>query len=1533
MVLPAAVAGVAGHALCGVVAQTTCDECQNCFDFDSNATSNQTQPQHQDTSSKNPIPIDDSTRTFQQANKPAIPTKPKTSLGANRQESVALFAHPIVTRVETNEDASENDVEQNSPQKLKTSIHHQKDGDDSVVEVDYEGGDSTVASNQVVSGKSEFFIDGNFHYGKVRDIETQHFCYNIKFNLDSTILAIGMNNTGGVLLYETKTFSLLHTIERDDTVSALDWADNPFPDNDEEGTTHDDERSQLLAVGGFDGVVTIYSVVKGSRTKDLVTAIYDVRVKTDVMSMAFVKDNATNYAPHPLALVIGEMDGTVSLLLTDGELNQFASKSKMTKIDEHQNEVLAVAFGFVEDGIIMATGTKYGLVRVSALVLHNGEWKVSDLLFEYLRTGAIRALRFNHDSTSLIVGGYDKTVLLVDTYLWKVVHEIHVDGTVNTIEFDPFHRYLLLGTRSKILTVIDTSTHHPIKTFQTLGWVTCVTWGGDSMIAMRSDDKTVSLIKFEPIQSLGLILESSRGEECSMSWSYDGRFLARTHKNEVIINDSKKEFEEVSRLGQNDSVRDVKFCYAEGKRERLAIVGNDGFVRLFQLRISVGRIHVEPLASIFLEPNLWSVCWSTDGETIIAGGKGEMLHFICTKTYKPLHEPMKTGGRVKTIDSLSQAAQSDLGDFSTSIGLAITVGQNMAQIFDMNTYESSMEITRKRTVRCLRYHPTLPILAVGDGSNEIVIVDLVAERRVASFSVGGRVNSIDFSPAGDFMAVGSDACTFTIHETTSFKVVQEIPAKGFAMSVAFSGTSGQYLAIAHADGETDIIHLGPLLSIDCISPGVGVHELPEWALHEAIYRSPQGPPFLQRCMFEGSKESLVCAAKILKEFPNAVLTFDRTSGVGCFEFAVQLRKPNIMQLIMTTLVDGTLDSQNELSSSLLTTSMPIDGFLTLRDLILHHPPGFATDILRSMTFIKVPFVVPIKVRSEDIKECGSSHYTNPWDDKLRSINQQEAYQIDPKDQEILVPAVLPLPGLGTLDFLSVLIENTGPDVFDNDAMGLVLVVMWNAGVRNYFLIDFVLNIAFYILWVLFVDRSSSNTASVEHAVWAVTFLAWAVFLANIAFTVEQSIRLTRRQGKLFRSSWHQVDLACIILVYAYTILVILNDTSDNSYFHVSNYGPGNVPLGVISTLALTARFISLLRGFDRTGWLVSVLTQNFLDVRGFIVVIISILVGFTIAFRLLFADVKGECIVALEDSNNGLISECEGDPFGDIPRSLLSTFELTILGSYENSLLFDSNQSVLAAIVFITAVTVVLVVALNALIAVLGDSFSRVQENVTANRRRERAELIVEYLSMMPVRQRKQIEQSNQYFHALLASDGHGDLLVHKDDWQGGLNALKRELTEMTVSNSEMTHQAINQLREELKAEISGMMRNEITTILNDIFVEVKEISKSQRTGPLPPSKKVVSAVQAINGKFQKNFHPFDGIQRNFGALHTPMNDMTRTLLRPIRQLDNSVRGVLNINDTREENVDNNNINAETNEDDEFDEEDYPNLMSSATFG
>ncbi len=342
------------------------------------------------------------------------------------------------------------------------------------------------------------------------------------------------------------------------------------------------------------------------------------------------------------------------------------------------------------------------------------------------------------------------------------------------------------------------------------------------------------------------------------------------------------------------------------------------------------------------------------------------LHILNSVSFQKRCEPIFTGGRIWMIDSLSQMAFDDVGEYATCFGAAITNGRNICSVFDLEAKEVNMEITRKRTVRCLRYHPNLPVLAIGDGSNEVMIVDLLGERKLASFLVKGRVNSIAFSPTGDFIAVGCDGRTFSIHETVTFKIVQEIRTRSMPMGVEFSGTSGQYLATSHANGEVEIIKLGPLLSVD-YTPLGRVSDIPDWALSEVVYRSPEGPSFLQRCILDGSKESIVCADSILRVAPESVLTFDRTTGVGCFETAVELRKPNIMRLIMTPVVDGSLDSRSEWSSSLLTTTIPIDGFLTLRDLILHHPPGFAIDLLSKMTFTKVPFSSPRQCNINDVK--------------------------------------------------------------------------------------------------------------------------------------------------------------------------------------------------------------------------------------------------------------------------------------------------------------------------------------------------------------------------------------------------------------------------------------------------------------------------------------------------------------------------------------------------------------------------------------
>ena len=88
---------------------------------------------------------------------------------------------------------------------------------------------------------------------------------------------------------------------------------------------------------------------------------------------------------------------------------------------------------------------------------------------------------------------------------------------------------------------------------------------------------------------------------------------------------------------------------------------------------------------------------------------------------------------------------------------------------------------------------------------------------------------------------------------------------------------------------------------------------------------------------------------------------------------------------------------------------------------------------------------------------------------------------------------------------------------------------------------------------------------------------------------------------------------------------------------------------------------------------------------------------------------------------------------------------------------------------------IVAVVGLNAMIAILGDSFDQAQEKRIASHNWQRAQLIVEYYDVMPLARRTAIEESTRWIHklvpeALLEEDGESDA------WQGRIITIRNDI-------------------------------------------------------------------------------------------------------------------------------------------------------------
>jgi hypothetical protein len=144
----------------------------------------------------------------------------------------------------------------------------------------------------------------------------------------------------------------------------------------------------------------------------------------------------------------------------------------------------------------------------------------------------------------------------------------------------------------------------------------------------------------------------------------------------------------------------------------------------------------------------------------------------------------------------------------------------------------------------------------------------------------------------------------------------------------------------------------------------GVEKLPSWAFNEVLFRSGNGPSYIQRHMRKGEQDNLQRVAKILQQNPEALYAFDRKENEGAFDTAILLRKPNLLKLAVQALVDGNLGLN---SDRILTSDIPQKALTTLEEMIDHYDPLLVVDILRDMAFVKVPFSKPMAIEAKDLQ--------------------------------------------------------------------------------------------------------------------------------------------------------------------------------------------------------------------------------------------------------------------------------------------------------------------------------------------------------------------------------------------------------------------------------------------------------------------------------------------------------------------------------------------------------------------------------------
>jgi hypothetical protein len=173
-----------------------------------------------------------------------------------------------------------------------------------------------------------------------------------------------------------------------------------------------------------------------------------------------------------------------------------------------------------------------------------------------------------------------------------------------------------------------------------------------------------------------------------------------------------------------------------------------------------------------------------------------------------------------------------------------------------------------------------------------------------------------------------------------------------------------------------------------------------------------------------------------------------------------------------------------------------------------------------------------------------------------------------RHENVLTPACLPLPGLGSYKFLTTLTTDCPAPVFDNDAMGLVLRIMWRNYIRRYFMLDLIIYVAYYGVWVSYLSCTIPYTLSHQPTRY---ILSGLLFGFNVLYTLKEVYQSHWcRDIDYFKNWWNFVDFLSIIFSGLYTATTLASEV-------------GNVYLAVFGTLALTIKLLSYMRGFHDTG--------------------------------------------------------------------------------------------------------------------------------------------------------------------------------------------------------------------------------------------------------------------------------------------------------------------------------------------------------------
>lgn len=415
--------------------------------------------------------------------------------------------------------------------------------------------------------------------------------------------------------------------------------------------------------------------------------------------------------------------------------------------------------------------------------------------------------------------------------------------------------------------------------------------------------------------------------------------------------------------------------------------------------------------------------------------------------------------------------------------------------------------------------------------------------------------------------------------------------------------------------------------------------------------------------------------------------------------------------------------------------------------------------------------------------------------------------------------------------LTALIESRDPELLDNYIARSLIEHKWRAFGRSFFLRSlwpYVMMLLIQTSLSFVVDWTNPQSDGIydyrELTKRSITIGVLYVLglMLTVYYVFQESREIVKFRQKYFVDVWNHLDLGHIALHLVFSVLFLFGASDARA----------------VLSIALYLRWIGVfyfLQPFSSTGPLVRMVLVILQDMRHFLLFLSIVLCATWLSLRLL--------TIEQDAAFYGNTSELNGPGDG-----LLLIFNLLILSEFDMDV-YSGHYVVIVRLLFVINMVLVPVVLLNLLIALMSDSYERIQDRAEIEFQYLRAQIIHHIEAFLPVSVRVNEEYFPRWVHvAVPVGSGIGQVAT-SIQWQGVLNALKGRIA--CVTSLQQQQDAKLALLHQQQNVIQHQQDVKLTSLHQQQDIKLTELQRQQNAMQQQQEERLVVLTEKIDRMLQ----------------------------------------------------------------------------------